>query len=78
MTPAEKAKDLVGKHYNIRPIETMTEGEKSIAYGVAKVSALITGGQIIEALKPIRAYWTNDSIDPLKYWQQVQIEIAAL
>lgn len=67
MTPEEKAKSLYESYKETLNIQNdMRPGANPFAIQCA----IICVEQIIESMGSVRAYFT-DTIDPMKYWQEV-------
>ena len=82
MTPKEKAKELVQKHYT--SIFGTSETKEKI--NIAKMSAIITVGELIKNSISMDNKWHDNEDAPLTsifnydmgYWKDVQKEISLL
>ena len=62
MTPEERAKEMVNKFYQIRAYETFNDKLNSVAWDIAKKSAIIAADMLIES---------SGFENPSSYWRLV-------
>jgi len=66
LTPKEQAKELINQFMN---------ADMNIPHAYAVHCAVMEASDIALELKKYEAYWRNDIINPVKYWQEVVTEI---